>query len=150
VLTISGIDGLRSRAGEELGVSEWHQVTQEAIDAFAAATDDYEEIHVNPVRAEQTPWGVTIAHGLYTLSLGPKFLYELYAMEGVSLGLNYGYNKVRFVAPVPVGSRVRMRARLQSVEDVERGVLVKFTETFEIEGHDKPACVAEALVMYFD
>jgi acyl dehydratase len=150
VLTISGIDGLRSRAGEELGVSEWHQVTQEAIDAFAAATDDYEEIHVNPVRAEQTPWGVTIAHGLYTLSLGPKFLYELYAMEGVSLGLNYGYNKVRFVAPVPVGSRVRMRARLQSVEDVERGVLVTFNETFEIEGHDKPACVAEALVMYFD
>jgi acyl dehydratase len=150
VLTIGGIDGLRSRVGEELGVSDWHEVTQQAIDAFAAATDDYEEIHVSPARAEQTPWGVTIAHGLYTLSLGPKFLYELYAMEGVSLGLNYGFNRVRYVSPVPVNSRVRMRARLQSVQDAERGVLVTFHETFEIEGQDKPACVAEALVMYFD
>ena len=85
MLTISGIEDLRSRAGEELGVSAWHEVTQAHIDAFAAATDDYERIHVDPERAKETPWGVTIAHGLYTLSLGPKFLYEMFAMADVHL-----------------------------------------------------------------
>jgi acyl dehydratase len=157
MLTISGIEGLRQRVGEELGVSDWHVVTQEAIDGFAAATDDYEQIHVNPERARQTPFGVTIAHGLYTLSLGPKFLYQLYEMDDVSLGLNYGFNRVRFISPVPVGSRVRMRARLLSVEDASgwsleqpKGhVLGTIEEIFEIEGHEKPACVAEALVMYY-
>jgi acyl dehydratase len=157
MLTITGIEGLRQRVGEELGVSEWHEVTQEAINAFAAATDDYEQIHVNPERAKQTPFGVTIAHGLYTLSLGPKFLYELYEMDDVSLGLNYGFNRVRFVSPVPVGSRVRMRARLLSVDDAngrsldqpKGSVLVTIEETFEINGQANPACVAEALVVYY-
>jgi acyl dehydratase len=156
MLTIAGIEGLRQRVGEELGVSEWHEVTQEAIDRFAAATDDYEQIHVNPERAKQTPFGVTIAHGLYTLSLGPKFLYQLYEMNDVSLGLNYGFNRVRFVSPVPVGSRVRMRARLVSVDDDGRSleqpkgnVLATIEQIFEIDGQEKPACVAEALVMYY-
>jgi acyl dehydratase len=150
MLTISGIGGLRGRVGEELGVSEWHEVTQDHIDAFAAATDDYERIHVDPERARETPWGVTIAHGLYTLSLGPKFLYELFAMEDVALGLNYGFNRVRFVSPVPVRSRVRMRARLESVEDVDGGVQATITQTFEREGQEKPVCVAESLVRYLD
>jgi acyl dehydratase len=149
MLTISGIEDLRSRAGEELGVSAWHEVTQAHIDAFAAATDDYERIHVDPERAKETPWGVTIAHGLYTLSLGPKFLYEMFAMADVPLALNYGFDRVRFVSPVPVGSRVRMRAVLKAVEDTAGGVRARVEQTFEREGQEKPVCVAESLVMYF-
>jgi acyl dehydratase len=150
MLTISGIDGLRSRAGEELGVSAWHEVTQSHIDAFAAATDDYERIHVDPERAKETTWGVTIAHGLYTLSLGPKFLYEIFSMEDVPLALNYGFDKVRFISPVPVGSRVRMHATLTAVEDAGGGVRARVMQTFEREGHERPVCVAESVVMYFD
>jgi acyl dehydratase len=150
MLTISGVEGLRSRAGEELGVSNWHEVTQDAINAFASATDDYERIHVDPERALQTPWGVTIAHGLYTLSLGPKFLYEIFSMEDVPLALNYGFNKVRFISPLPVNSRVRMRAVLKSVEDSHGGVIVTIGETFEREGQEKPICVAESVVLYLN
>jgi acyl dehydratase len=149
MLSISGIEDLRSRAGEELGVSAWHEVTQAHIDAFAAATDDYERIHVDPERAKETPWGVTIAHGLYTLSLGPKFLYEMFAMADVPLALNYGFDRVRFISPLPVGSRVRMRAVLKAVEDTAGGVRARVEQTFEREGQEKPVCVAEALVMYF-
>src|SRR4051795_945913 len=150
MLTISGIEELRSRAGEELGGSAWHEVTQARIDAFAAATDDYERIHVDPERARETPWGVTIAHGLYTLSLGPKFLYELIEMADVPLALNYGFDKVRFITPVPVGSRVRMRATLSAVEDAGNGVRARVLQTSEREGQEKPVCVAESVVMYFD
>jgi acyl dehydratase len=150
MLTISGVEGLRERAGEELGVSSWHEVTQEHINAFAAATDDYERIHVDPERAKETPFGVTIAHGLYTLSLGPKFLYEIMAMEDVPLALNYGFNKVRFITPLPVNSRVRMRARLQRVEENGDGVLAVVEQTFEREGQDKPVCVAESVVLYYE
>jgi acyl dehydratase len=149
MLTISGIDGLRSRVGEELGVSDWHEVTQRHIDAFAAATDDYERIHVDPERARETPWGVTIAHGLYTLSLGPKFLYEIFEMADVPLALNYGFDKVRFITPVPVGSRVRMRASLTAIDETSNGVRARLLQTFEREDQDKPVCVAESVVMYF-
>lgn len=156
MLTINGITGLHDRAGQDLGHSSWHEVTQERIDAFAASTDDYEEIHVNPERAKQTPFGVTIAHGLYTLSLGPKFLYELFEMDDIGLGLNYGFNRVRFIAPVPVNARVRMRATLLSVEDVPpppggefaHAVRATIEQRFEIEGQERPACVAESIVMY--
>jgi acyl dehydratase len=150
MLTISGTAGLRERVGQELGVSSWHEVTQKHIDAFAAATDDYERIHVDPERAKETPWGVTIAHGLYTLSLGPKFTYEIYTVEDIDLALNYGFNRVRWVSPVPVGSRVRMRATLKSVKEEPDGVLITVEQVFEIEGQDKPACVAESLGRYFD
>ena len=149
MLTISGIDGLRSRVGEELGVSDWHEVTQRHIDAFAAATDDYERIHVDPERAKETPWGVTIAHGLYTLSLGPKFLYELFSTEDIPLALNYGFDKVRFITPVPVGSRVRMRAVPGRGRGHAQGVRARVQQTFERDGQEKPVCVAESLVMYF-
>jgi acyl dehydratase len=145
MLTISGIDELRAKVGEELGVSEWHEVTQEAIDAFADATGDHQWIHVDPARAAQTPWGSTIAHGLYTLSIGPKFTFDLFTIEGFAFGLNYGYNKVRFPAPLPVNSRVRMRATLSSVDDVPGGVQLTITQTFEREGEEKPVCVAEAV-----
>ncbi len=150
MLTISGIDGLRSRVGEELGVSDWHTVTQAHIDAFASATDDYERIHVDPERAKETPWGVTIAHGLYTLSLGPKFLYEMFSTEDIPLALNYGFDKVRFLSPVPVESRVRMRASLEAVDSIDKGVRVRIKQTFEREGQEKPICVAESIVMYFE
>jgi acyl dehydratase len=145
MLTISGIDELRAKVGEELGVSEWLEVTQDAINAFADATGDHQWIHVDPERAAQTPWGSTIAHGLYTLSIGPKFTFDMFTIEGFAFGLNYGYNKVRFPAPLPVDSRVRMRATLSSVDDVPGGVQLTITQTFEREGEEKPVCVAEAV-----
>ena len=149
MLTISGIDELRAKVGDELGVSEWHQVTQEEIDAFADATGDHQWIHVDPERATQTPFGSTIAHGLYTLSLGPRFTFAMFTIEGFAFGLNYGYNKVRFPAPLPVDSRVRMRATLSSVDDVPGGVQLTITQTFEREGEEKPVCVAEQLVRLY-
>src|SRR5213596_1686683 len=105
--TITGLDELKQAEGEELGVSDWHEVSQDDINAFADITGDHQWIHVDPERARDTPFGGTIAHGLYTLSLGPKFTFELFSIDGFAFGLNYGYGKVRFPAPVPVGSRVR-------------------------------------------
>ena len=145
MLTINGLDELKSMVGQELGVSDWHEVTQAEIDAFAAATDDHQWIHVDPERAKDTPFGGTIAHGLYTLSLGPKFSYAMFGLEGITFGLNYGYDKVRFPAPLPVNSKVRMRATLAEVTDVAGGVQFRVTQTFEREGGDKPVCVAESL-----
>src|SRR5436853_2685194 len=131
MLTISGPDELKAKVGEELGVSDWHEVTQERVNAFADATEDFQWIHVDEERAKDTPFGGTIAHGLYTLSLGPMFSYAMFTLEGVAFGLNYGYDKVRFPAPLPVGSRVRMRASLTSVDDIHGGVQFKVTLTFE-------------------
>jgi acyl dehydratase len=149
MLTISGIDELRAKVGDELGVSEWHEVTQDEINAFADATGDHQWIHVDPERAAQTPWGSTIAHGLLTLSLAPRFTYEAYSIEGFAFGLNYGYDRVRFPAPVPVDSRVRMRATLSSIDEVPGGVQIKVTQTYELEGGEKPVCVAEQLVRLY-
>lgn len=145
MLTISGPDELKSRIGSELGVSDWYEVTQERINAFAESTEDFQWIHVEPERAKDTPFGGTIAHGLYTLSLGPKFSYSMFSVEGFAFGLNYGYDKVRFPAPVPVGSKLRMRATLSKVDDVAGGLQITITQTFEIEGGEKPVCVAESL-----
>jgi acyl dehydratase len=150
MLKLTGIAEMRALVGHDLGVSAWHEVTQARIDAFASATDDFEPIHVDPERAKRTPFGRTIAHGLYTLSLGPKFLYELYSMSGHSLALNYGFERVRFVSPVPVGSRVRMAAKVVEAEAITGGTRFTIRQTFEIEGADKPACVADAVVAYFD
>ena len=149
MLTISGIDELRAKVGEELGVSEWHEVTQDEIGAFADATGDHQWIHVDPERAAETPFGSTIAHGLYTLSLGPRFTFALFTIEGFAFGLNYGYNKVRFPAPLPVDSRLRMRATLASVDDVPGGVQLTITQTFEREGEEKPVCVAESVARMY-
>ena len=149
MLTIDGADDLKARVGEELGVSDWYHVTQERIDAFADATEDFQWIHLDPVRAKETPFGGTIAHGLFTLSLGPKFSYEIFTMEGFAFGVNYGYGKVRFPAPVPIGKRVRMRAALTNVDDVPGGIQITVTQTFEVEGGEKPVCVAESLARLF-
>jgi acyl dehydratase len=150
MLTITGIDELKTKVGEELGVSEWHEVTQAGIDAFAEATGDHQWIHVDPERAAQTPFGSTIAHGLYTLSLGPVLSEEAFSLEGIAFGLNYGYDRVRFPSPLPVDSRVRMRATLTSVDDVPGGIQMKVTQTFEREGGEKPVCVAEQLVRLYN
>jgi acyl dehydratase len=145
VLTIDGPEDMRARVGQELGVSEWVEITQERIDAFAQATEDFQWIHVDAERAAETPFGGTIAHGLLTLSLGPKFSYELFSLSGFTFALNYGFGKVRFPAPVPVGSRLRMRAALTAVDDVPGGIQFTVTQTFEVEGGEKPVCVAESL-----
>ena len=149
MLTITGPDELKSKIGEELGVSDWHDVTQERINAFAEATEDFQWIHVEPERAKDTPFGGTIAHGLYTLSLGPKLSYEMFTVDGIAFGINYGYQKVRFPAPLPVDAKVRMRATLSSVEDVSGGVQITVTQTFEREGEEKPVCVAESLARLY-
>ena len=149
MLTVNGIDDLKTRIGDELGVSEWHEVTQQDIDTFAEVTGDDQWIHVDPERAKETPFGGTIAHGYYTLSLAPKFSYELFKLDGVAFGLNYGLNKVRFPAPLPVGSKVRMRMELQSVEDIPGGAQITMKLTFEVDGGEKPVCVAEALSRVF-
>jgi acyl dehydratase len=146
--TIDGIDGLKAVAGQHLGYSEWHQITQEQINGFADATGDHQWIHIDAQRAAEGPFGTTIAHGYLTLSLTPLLLHEIYDVRGVALTLNYGLNKVRFPSPVPVGSKVRAGATLQQVEDVAGGVQVTTPVTFEIEGAPKPACVAEVVFRY--
>jgi len=149
VVTLNGIDDIKARTGQELGVSDWIEVTQADINAFADATGDHQWIHVDPERAKDTPFGGTIAHGYYTLSLAPRFSYEIYTIEGVAFALNYGLNRVRFISPVPVNSRVRMRAAIASVEDIPGGVQLANTLTFEREGGERPVCVAESLTRLY-
>ena len=147
--TITGIDELNAHVGQELGVSDWYEVTQDVIDRFAEVTQDFQWIHVDVEKAKETPFVGTIAHGLFTLSLGPKFSYEILDIQGFAFGVNYGYDKVRFPAPLPVGSKVRMRATLTKVDEVPGGVQFTVTQTFEREGSDKPVCVAESLARAF-
>ncbi|HEY5144487.1 MAG TPA: MaoC family dehydratase [Solirubrobacteraceae bacterium] len=147
--TITGIEELNAHVGKELGVSEWYEVTQDVIDRFAQVTQDFQWIHVDVEKAKETPFGGTIAHGLFTLSLGPKFSYEILDIQGFAFGVNYGYDRVRFPAPLPVGSKVRMRATLTKVDEVPGGVQFTVTQTFEREGSDKPVCVAESLARAF-
>jgi acyl dehydratase len=147
---INGLDDLKSRVGQELGVSDWLEVTQERINEFADVTGDHQFIHVDPEKAKQTPFGGTIAHGLFSLSIGPALSYDMWTVEGVAFALNYGYNKIRFPAPLPVGSQVRMRATLAEVAEIAGGAQFVVTQTFEREGADKPVCVADQVVrIYF-
>jgi len=146
MLTLNGIDEVRSYVGKELGVSDWHEVTQDDINAFADVTGDHQWIHVDVERAKDTPFGGTIAHGYYVLSLAPMFSYELFKVEGFAFGLNYGVNRVRFISPMPVGGKIRMRAKVGSVEDVPGGAQIMTELTFEREGGEKPVCVAETLM----
>jgi acyl dehydratase len=150
MVTIEGLEGLKEKLGEELGVGAWVTVDQELIDDFARVTGDDQWIHINPEKAAETPFGSTIGHGLLTLSLGPKQVYGIVEVKGFSYVLNYGFGKVRFPAPVPVGSKVRMRATLSAVEEFDGGAAYTLTELFEIEGGEKPVCVAEQLVRVFD
>ena len=147
--TISGLAELKQAEGDDLGTSDWHDVTQEAIDAFADVTGDHQWIHVDPERARETPFGGTIAHGYYTLSLAPMFNEQIFGLDGFAFAVNYGLNKVRFPAPLPVGNRVRMRATLVDVEDVLGGAQITMKLTFEGEGALKPVCVAEQLTRVY-
>jgi acyl dehydratase len=147
--TINGMDGLRAAIGTELGVTEWHEVTQAAVDTFAEATGDHQWIHVDPERAAQSPLGGTIVHGLYTLSLAPALTSALLSFDGFAFALNYGYNRVRFPALLPVGSRLRLHVTLDTVEDIPGGAQITIVQTFEREGGDKPVCVAESVARVY-
>jgi acyl dehydratase len=138
-------DALRAAVGTHLGYSDWLEITQERIDGFADATGDHQWIHTDPERARQGPFGTTIAHGYLTLSITNLFLPRLLRVPSAKLGVNYGANKVRFPAPVPVGSKIRMGAEIIDVADVPGGLQVTTRNTVEIQGGDKPACVVEAL-----
>ena len=135
--------------GAEFGPSSWIDVPQERIDAFADATDDHQWIHVDPARAASGPFGSTIAHGYLTLSLLPAMSYEVVPRQGGGMSVNYGLNKVRFPAPVPVGSRVRGTFRVTDVEESDWGFQAQMTATVEREGGDKPVCVAELVFRYY-
>jgi acyl dehydratase len=148
--TITGLVQLKETEGQDLGTSDWHEVTQKDIDAFADVTGDHQWIHVDVERAKETPFKGTIAHGYYTLSLAPKFSDEIMTFEGFAFAVNYGLNKVRFPAALPVGGKVRMHAKLASVESIQGGAQVTMQLTFEHEGSEKPVCVAETLARFYE
>ena len=140
---------LKESVGKQLGVSEWLEIDQARIDTFADATGDHQWIHVDPDRAKDGAFGSTIAHGYLTLSLVNKFLPEIIDVRGISMGVNYGSDRLRFPAPVPVGSRIRGSAELIKVEDA-KGNAVQSTVrvTVEIEGSDRPACIIDTISRY--
>ncbi|MGH2979338.1 MAG: MaoC family dehydratase [Solirubrobacterales bacterium] len=147
VAEVKGIQGLKDLIGKEIGPGEWREVRQQDIDAFADLSGDHQWIHVDVERAKrESPFGTTIAHGNLTLSMIDGFRLDLITSTGFKLGVNYGWNKVRFPAPVPAGSRVRARAEVASVDEVGGGwwqVVTRFT--VEVEGSDKPCCVADSV-----
>jgi acyl dehydratase len=149
MLTVSGVEGLNALVGQHIGYSDWHEVTQEQVNLFAEATGDHQWIHVDPERAKAGPFGGPIAHGYLTLSLGPYFLPRMWRVEGFSMGVNYGCEKVRFPSPVPVGGKLRCGATVDAVDEISGGVSVTMTLTFEVEGASKPSCVAQVVYRYY-
>ncbi len=141
--TFNSISELTAAIGEDLGYGDWLEVTQERIDAFADATGDRQWIHVDPERAKDGPFGATIAHGYLTLSLLPLLAGDIFTVNGPKLVINYGLNKVRFPSPVKVGSRIRANAEIVSIDDSPAGVTMVVRSTVQIDGVEKPACVAE-------
>ncbi|MFC9913272.1 MaoC family dehydratase [Streptomyces sp. NPDC059862] len=148
-ITVNDLDELRKLAGSDLGTSEWITVSQERINGFADATGDHQWIHTDPERAKEGPFGGPIAHGYLTLSLFIPLFTELLDVEGVTTKVNYGLNKVRFPAPVPAGSRIRLVARLAEVDDVPGGAQITVDGTIEIEGGAKPACVLQSVTRFY-
>jgi acyl dehydratase len=145
VLTPTSVDELQEHVGRELGVSAWLSVTQEDVDAFAAVTGDRQWIHTDPVRAASGPFGATIAHGYYTLSLAPVLLSEVLSLDGFPVAINYGLDKLRFPAPLPVGESVRLRVALAGIDPFPGGATLTVELTFERSGGGKPVCAATAL-----
>lgn len=143
-----GLDELATAAGTELGPTEWLEVDQERVNLFADATDDHQWIHVDPARASDGPFGGTIAHGLLTLSLLPRFMHELYRVDDVAMAINYGFDKVRFITPVPVGAKVRARSTISSVTTLDNAAQATVVTTVEVDGAQKPAAVIESIVRY--
>ena len=146
---LSGVDELKAAVGQHLGYSDYIEITQERVNQFADATGDHQWIHVDVERAKSGPFGGPIAHGYLTLSLGPMLYPTVVRVEGFSMGVNYGANKVRFPSPVPVGSRLRLGVKLLEVDDVAGGVQRTMEFTFECEGAAKPSCVAEIIFRSF-
>lgn len=144
----NGLAELVAAEGELLGPTDWLEVTQDRVNLFADATDDHQWIHIDPQRAADGPFGGTIAHGLLTLSLIPHFTHQLYRVDNVAMAINYGYNRVRFITPVRVGAKIRARAEISSVTELEGAVQAILSTTVEIEGSDKPAAVAESIVRF--
>ncbi len=149
---IEGIEELKTLVGQEIGASDWFEMTQARVNEFADATEDHQWIHLDTERAKtDSPFGGTIAHGFLTLSLLPYFAAEAFTVRGdFKMGINYGLNRLRFPSPVPVGSRLRARFTLQSVEDVPGGAQITWAVTIEVEGAQKPSLIAEWLVRYYD
>lgn len=147
--TAVSLRDLEARVGQEVGVSPWVEISQERIDRFAKATEDFQWIHVDPERAKNSPYGGTIAHGYLTLSMLPKLAESTFEFSDRKMGVNYGLNKVRFTAPVPAGSRIRGRFTLAKYERIEGGVQVMMQVVFEREGGDKPVMIAESIARHF-
>ncbi|GGR57152.1 MULTISPECIES: MaoC family dehydratase [Streptomyces] len=148
--TAHGLDELKSLAGTDLGRTDWREITQDRVNTFADATGDHQWIHTDPERAKAGPFGGPIAHGYLTLSLIIPLFNELLEIDGVSMSVNYGLEKVRFPSPVPVGARIRLHGVVDSVEDVKGdGVQMRLTFTVETEGGTKPACVAQAVYRHY-
>ena len=147
---INGAADLQGYIGKHLGYSDWKEITQERVNQFAEATGDFQWIHVDVERAKAGPFGGPIAHGFLTLSMAPALLKDVWQINGIKMGVNYGLNKVRFPSPVPVGAKVRAGATLKEVTEVSGGAQQLVIEaTFEVEGGDKPACVAELVLRYY-
>jgi acyl dehydratase len=148
VKKFSGLDEFVAAEGADLGPTDWLEVTQDRVNLFADATDDHQWIHVDPERAANGPFGGTIAHGLLTLSLLPHFTHQLYTVDNIAMAINYGYNKVRFITPVRVGAKIRARAEIAKVDQLDGAVQATVTVTVDIEGSAKPAAVAESIVRF--
>lgn len=145
-----GVADLEAHVGEHLGYSGWHTITQQQIDLFAEATGDHQWIHGDPQRAATGPYGRTIAHGYLTLSLVPILVQQIYRVTGLSMQMNYGVDKLRFPAPVPVGSRIRGGAELLRVERDTKGTKATVRVSVEVEGADRPACVVDTIALMVD
>jgi acyl dehydratase len=152
MIKIENLEALKGYLGKDLGTTDWYTVTQEMINDFAKATGDEQWIHTNPEMCAQfSPFKTTVAHGFLNLSFSPKLMAELFVVNSVKMGLNYGANKVRFMSPVPVNSKVRMKATLLETEDAPpRGVKIIVACTYEIEGSEKPACYAELISVLYE
>jgi acyl dehydratase len=146
---VMSVEDLTSRAGERLGTTAWRLISQDDVDAFASLTGDDQWIHVDPQRAKEGPFGATIAHGYFTLSLSTILLDEVVTITGAGVVLNYGSNRVRYPAPVPVGSRLRAAIDLAEAQSVAGGVQVIYRLTYEVEGGSKPVCVADIVYRYY-
>ncbi len=143
------LETIHEHIGESLGISDWQTITQDMISQFADLTGDNQWIHVDPERAKKSPFGTTIAHGFMVLSFAPKLVSKLIDFQGIQMGLNYGFDKVRFISPVPVNSEVRMTGSLKNVEREGHRVKVTMEIIFELKGSDKLAVVAEWINMFF-
>jgi len=153
-LVIDGLEDLQARVGQELGVSSWRTVTQADISTFATLTGDEQWIHVDPERAKTGPYGTTIQHGFLTLGLATGFLWEVCTVDGFGVVLNYGLNKVRFPAPLKLGSKLRMHVTLAEVNTLDspggKGAEAVYRLTYEVEGETKPCCVADLVFRYYN